>query len=104
MSTTAKIYEGVEGLIIDCQLYDKTRTPVDSLGILFCELRVLRPGTTEEEVWDAVATAPNIARHLVPTGAAITPGKYKIQPYIEATDGFKGLWGTAEMVVSRKWK
>lgn len=104
MSTTAKIYEGVEGLLIDCLLYDKTRTPVDSLGILFCELRVMRPGAVEEELWDAVATAPNIVRHIVPEGAEITYGKYKIQPYIETTDGFKGLWGTAEMVVSRKWK
>ena len=104
MGTVAKIYEGVEGLIIDCLLYDKTMTPVASDEILNCHLIVLRPGSAEEEVWEAVAVAPNIVRHVVPEGANILAGKHKIQPYIETTDGFKGLWGTVELIVTRKWK
>ena len=104
MSTTAKIYEGVEGLLIDCILYDETGTPVDHEGILVGNLRVLRPGEEEEEIWDASIYEPNILRHMVPEGADLLPGKYKIQPYIETADGFKGLCGTVEMVVTRKWK
>ena len=104
MAVTANIYEGVEGLLIDCLLYDKTMTPVASDGILNCHLIVLRPGSVEEEVWTAVAVAPNIIRHVVPEGANILAGKHKIQPYIEATDGFKGRWGTVEMLVSKKMR
>lgn len=104
MAVTAKIYEGVVGLIIDCFLLDKTGTPVDSEGILNCSLIVLRPGAADEEVWAAVAVAPNIVRHVVPEGADILPGKHKIQPYIETTDGFKGRWGTVEMLVSKKMR
>lgn len=104
MSVTAKIYEGVEGLRVDCILFDKTRTPVDYTAITASHLLVLRPGATEEEEWETTPTEPNILRHTVPTEAAIAAGKYKIQPYIETSDGFKGLWGTVEMVVSRKWK
>jgi hypothetical protein len=49
MSVTAKIYEGVVGLIIDCALYDRTGTVVDYSGITVCELRVLRPGETAKK-------------------------------------------------------
>ena len=104
MSVTAKIYEGVIGLLIDCVLYDRSGTAVDYTGISACELRVMRPGATEEEIWTATAITPNIVQHEVPADAELTAGKYKIQPYIETTDGFKGLWGTVELVVTRKWK
>lgn len=104
MPVTAKIYEGVVGLIIDCALYDRTGTVVDYAGITTCELRVLRPGETDEEIWTATVEDPNIIRHVVPADAELTAGKYKIQPYIETTDGFKGLWGTVELIVTRKWK
>ena len=99
-----KIYEGVKGLLIDCILFDKTKTPVDHTVITASHFHVLRPGATVEEIWSTAVIAPNILRHTVPADAIIIAGKYKIQPYIETVDGFKGLWGATEMVVSRKWK
>lgn len=104
MTTDTKIYEGVEGLIIDIYLYDKTNTPIDSSGILSCSFCVLPPGSTEEELWSAEVIPPNIIRHTIPENANIVPGRYKIQPYITTTDGFSGLFGTVIMPIFKKWK
>ena len=104
MSVSTKIYEGVEGLLIDCLLYDGARVEVPYASILVSKFFVLRPGATEEEEWATTLGAPNIVRHTVPEGADLLPGKYKIQPYIETIDGFKGRWGTVEMLISKKWK
>lgn len=103
MCVEAKIYEGVEGLLIDCLLYTSCKTPVDSTTIIACELRVLNPNN-EESVWTATAESPNIVRHVVPNGADLVAGKYKIQPYIETASGFKGLWGPVQLTIHEKWK
>lgn len=101
MSVEAKIYEGVVGLLLDCLLFDKTDTPVPVSSIAECDLRVLVPGSTTEITWEVTKEDPNILRYVIPQDAIIVAGKYKIQPYIETTDGFKGRWGTVEMVVSK---
>ena len=104
MSTAVKIYEYVEGLHIDIPLTDNEGEEVANEVIFSSKLYVLRPGTTEEEEWDTSLVIPNILRHTVPAGANLLPGKYKIQPYIETVDGYKGRCETVEMVISRRLK
>lgn len=98
-----KIYEYVEGLNIDCPLIDSEGEQVPIIVIQDCKFFVLRPGETEEEEWDTVLVAPNIVRHTVPTGADLAPGKYKIQPYIETVDGYKGRCESFELQLSKKF-
>lgn len=99
-----KIYEYVEGLSIDIPLTDSRGEEVPIALIADQKLIVLRPGSAEEEDWTATTVAPNIVRHTVPEGADLLPGKYKIQAYIETTDGYKGRCKTVDMTVYRKMK
>jgi len=106
MGTTAKIYEGVEGLIIDFLLFDQDGTEVSSDILIDSNLYVVRPGMTisNEEEWTTSIVSPNIVRHVIPTGANIIPGTYKMQPWIQTADGFKGRWGACTLEVSSKHK
>jgi hypothetical protein len=85
-----KVYKGVEGLRIDISLVDIEDEDVP-VGVLSGQkMFVMRPGASAEEEWEASPVPPNIIRHIVPPGSSLQPGKYKIQPYIETVDGYKG--------------
>lgn len=86
----SKIFQNVEGLHIEAELYDREGDAVPIAAILGHKMFALRPGTTEEEEWDTTLVEPNILRHTVPDDADLGHGKYKIHPYIETVDGYKG--------------
>ena len=98
-----KVYEYVEGLSIDCPLVDSDNEQVPIAIITVSKFYVMRPRAVEEEEWTTVLVAPNVIRHVVPTGAELIPGKYKIQPYIETVDGYKGRCETFEFQLSRNF-
>lgn len=99
-----KIYEYVEGLNIDVPLVDSEKEAVPVATIAAQRFYVQRPGSATEEEWEATLIAPNIMRHTVPEDAALLPGKYKIQPYIETVDGYKGRCETVEMRITARMK
>ena len=99
----AKIYEGTTGLVIDIPLLDKNGDDAELTNASFARLDVLAPGATTETSWPATIEQPNIIRHIVPEETPLVKGAYKIQPYIETNDGFKGPWGPIIMVVSKKY-
>jgi hypothetical protein len=84
------VYEATVGLNIDIPLVDSEGEQVTSNEISFQKIFVKRPGATAEEEWSATVVAPNILRHTVPEGANLTVGPYRLQPYIETIDGYKG--------------
>ena len=92
-----KVYEYVTGLSIDCPLTDSEREAVPVSSILASKFYVMRPNATVAEEWETVLIEPNILRHVVPEDADLLPGKYKVQPYIETTDGYKGRCDTFEL-------
>ena len=99
-----KIYEYVEGLKIDVPLIDSEKEAVNIATLSAQKFFVLRPGSTTEEEWAATLVVPNILRHTVPADADLLPGKYKIQPYIETVDGYKGRCETVEMRITANMK
>ena len=101
---SVKIYEEVEGLDIEIPIYDVEDEEVPIAIISSQKFYVLRPNSLEEEEWAVELVSPNILKHKIPEGANILPGKYKIQPYIETVDGYKGRCETVEIRVFAKMK
>lgn len=99
-----KVYESVTGLHIDIPLVDNEGEQVTNEVISASKFFAIRPGSTEEEEWATTLVEPNILRHTVPEGADLPPGKYKVQPYIETPDGFKGRCETVQFKLERKMK
>ena len=104
MADDIKVYEAVEGLHIDVPLVDNEGELVTHEVVSVSKFLVLRPGATEEEEWATTFVEPNILRHTVPTGADLLPGKYKIQPYIETPEGYKGRCETVTLRLYKKMK
>ena len=104
MPVEVKVYEYVEGLHIDIPLVDSEGAQVTNEVISASKFFVLRPGATVEEEWAITLVEPNILRHTVPEGADLTPGRYKLQPYIETPDGFKGRCESVEFRLQKKFK
>lgn len=101
-----KVYQLVEGLHIDIPLKDSEKEDVLIAVITAQKFFVIPPGKTEtdEEEWDVILVEPNILRHTVPAGADLQPGKYKVQPYIETFDGYKGRCETVSFKLERFYK
>lgn len=102
--SAVKIYENVEGLHIDIPLTDNEGEQVTNAVILSSKFFVLRPGDTDEEEWATSLVAPNILRHTVPEDADLQPGRYRLQPYIETVDGYKGRCETVQFKIERNMK
>lgn len=100
----SKIYEAVEGLHIDVALTDSEGESVAHTRIAAAHFYVFRPGGLVEEIWPVTTLEPNILRHTVPEDAEILPGKYKIQPYIETVDGYKGRTEPFIVIVHKKMR
>lgn len=100
------IYVGVKGLVIDLPMVDGKGIPIPYTSVSFCRLDVIPPGKTieDEESWPATSVEPNFIRHVVPDSADIVAGRYKIQPYIETLDGFKGHIDPVEMTIFGRYK
>lgn len=100
------IYVGVKGLVIDVPMTDGNGVAVPYTSVSLCRLDVIPPGKTieDEESWPATAVEPNIIRHVVPDTAVIIAGKYRIQPYIETLDGFKGHIDPVEIEVYARYR
>lgn len=99
-----KIYEFVTGLKIDVPLKDSEKEDVPIALISAQKFFVIRPGTSTEEEWEVTLVDPNILRHIVPGDADLLPGKYKIQPYIETVDGYKGRCEPVELTIQKFFK
>lgn len=104
MSASVKIFEYVEGLHIDVPLTDSEGEDVANEVVSSSKFYVRRPGVTSEEEWATTMVAPNILRHTVPAGADLLPGRYRIQPYIETVDGYKGRCETVELELHKRFK
>jgi len=99
-----KIYEYVEGLHVDSPLYDNEKELVPIAIILASKFFVIKPGAVDEEEWVTSLVEPNIIRHTVPDGAGLVPGRYKVQPYIETVDGYKGRCEPFEFKLEKNFK
>lgn len=99
-----KIYEGVEGLIIDTYLTDAVDAPIPTETIVTNKMFVMRPSTPTEEEWVTTLVAPNIIRHVVPDGASLIPGTYKIQHWIQNNSGYSGRATTVEFKITSNFK
>lgn len=103
---TVSPYKSVEGLHIDVPLKDSNNQNVLIAVISAQKFFVIPPGKTEsdEEEWTVTLVEPNILRHTVPEGADLQSGKYKVQPYIETVDGYKGRCKTVSFKLERFYK
>lgn len=99
-----KIYENVSELNIDIPLIDSEGEQVPIGVISVQKFYALRPESTIEEEWEATVIEPNILRHTVPESASLQAGKYKLQPYIETVDGYKGRCETVEFRITANMK
>lgn len=98
------VYELVQGLHIDITLADSEDELVPVSILLAAHYCVMRPGSAQEEIWPVSMIQPNTLRHTVPEDAELLPGKYKIQPYIETVDGYKGRCETVSFKLTRNFK
>lgn len=99
-----KIYENVEKLKIDIPIVDNQGYEVPISTMISQRFYVLYPGDLKEYTWEVIKEEPNILRHTVPEDAKLYPGIYKIQPYIETVDGYKGRAATVELRITKNYK
>lgn len=102
--SVVKIYESVEGLIVDTYLTDAADVAIPTETIVTNKMYVMRPGASAEEEWTTQLVAPNIVRHIVPVGAALTAGTYKIQHWVHNNSGYKGRSTTVEFKITANFK
>ena len=98
----AKIYETTTGLVIDVPIVDGAGQDVDLSSAISAALNVLPPGEADEVTWPVTIESPNILRHVVPEGAPLAPGTYRIQPHLVLSSGFNGPWGVVHLPVEYK--
>lgn len=99
-----KIYEGVEGLIVDTYLTDAFDVAIPTETIVTNKMFVMRPGANAEEEWSTTLVAPNIIRYVVPDGANLIAGTYKIQHWIQNNSGYSGRSTTVEFKITANFK
>jgi hypothetical protein len=104
MMSTIRIFEGVEGLIVDTYLTDAVGAAIPVETIVNNKMFVIRPATTVEEEWATTLVAPNIIRHVVPIGANLIAGAYKIQHWIQNNSGYRGRATTVEFRLTANFK
>jgi hypothetical protein len=99
MANDAKIYEGVEGLVIDAHINN-----VESFtGMVNYKFFVIPPDTKIEEEWPVTLEMNDLVfRHVCPPEKKLVKGTYKIQPYFELGT-FKGRWGTFLLVLHKNY-
>lgn len=102
--SVVKIYEGVEGLVVDTYLTDAADTPIPTSTIVTNKMFVMRPGATAEEEWLSTLVEPNIIRHVVPDGANLGAGTYKIQHWVQNNSGYQGRATTVEFKITANFK
>lgn len=99
-----KIYEGVEGLVVDTYLTDALDVAIPVETIVDNKMLVIRPSTTVTEEWATTLVSPNIIRHVVPVGANLASGTYKIQHWIQNNSGYQGRATTVEFKLTANFK
>ena len=99
MADDAKIYQGVEGLVVVAHI----RNVESFTGLVNAKFFVIPPDTQVEEEWPVTLDTEELTFvHVCPEGKQIVKGTYKIQPYFELGT-FKGRWGTFFLVLHKNY-